>query len=375
MDTSAFGRYDLQSLIGEGGMGRVYRAYDTETDRVVAVKVLHERLATDPEYRERFRREAHSTARLREPHIVPIHHFGEIDGRLYLDMRLIDGTDLHTLLSQRGAMPPRLAVSFIDQAAAALDAAHAEGLVHRDVKPSNLLINGRDFVYLIDFGIAHSGAVGLTGVGNAIGTFTYMAPERFTTGHADARSDVYALACVLYECLTGNRPYPGDSLEQQLAGHLHTPPPRPSPARPGIPVALDEVIARGLAKNPDHRYPTAGALAAAARRAVESAPRTASPFESGSGARQPATRILPPPPRLGPPAPPPRPVAAPVPSPRRRRRAVGVISSVAILAALIGAITYFLLPPAAEEEPDYRTGYSVETTGYPSEAGSPVPSE
>ncbi|MEU1204184.1 serine/threonine-protein kinase [Nocardia sp. NPDC005825] len=374
MATSAFGRYDLQSLIGEGGMGRVYRAYDTETDRVVAVKVLHERLATDPEYRERFRREAHSTARLREPHIVPIHHFGEIDGRLYLDMRLIDGIDLHTLLSQRGAMPARLAVSFIDQAAAALDAAHAEGLVHRDVKPSNLLINGRDFVYLIDFGIAHSGTVGLTGVGNAIGTFTYMAPERFTTGHADARSDVYALACVLYECLTGTRPYPGDSLEQQLAGHLNTPPPRPSLARPGIPAAFDAVIARGLAKNPDHRYPTAGALAAAAERAIASAPRTAGPIESGSGARQPATRILPPPPRLGPPAPPPRPVPAPGPPPRRRRRVLGVVSSVAVLAALIGAITYFLLPPAAEE-PDYRTGYSVETTGYPSDAGSPVPGE
>lgn len=375
MDMAAFGRYNLQSLLGEGGMGRVYRAYDTETDRVVAVKVLHEHFATDPEFRERFRREAHSTARLREPHIVPIHHFGEIEGRLYLDMRLIDGTDLHTLLSQRGAMPPALAASIIDQAAAALDAAHADGLVHRDVKPSNLLISGREFVYLIDFGIAHSGAVGLTGVGNAIGTFTYMAPERFTTGHADARSDVYALACVLHECLTGLRPYPGDKLEQQLAGHLNAPPPRPSLARRGIPRAFDEVIARGLAKNPLDRYPTAGALAEAAKRAAESDRWAGVDTRPAVGGNLPATRItMPPSPRVPGPATPPGPAVHPHPQPpRRRRRAVAVISSVAILTALIGTIIYLLTPPG--EQPEYQDGYSVQTTEYPSEVVSPVPGE
>ncbi|MFE3752768.1 serine/threonine-protein kinase [Nocardia tengchongensis] len=372
MDMAAFGRYNLQSLLGEGGMGRVYRAYDTETDRVVAVKVLHEHFATDPEFRERFRREAHSTARLREPHIVPIHHFGEIEGRLYLDMRLIDGTDLHTLLSQRGAMPPALAASIIDQAAAALDAAHADGLVHRDVKPSNLLISGREFVYLIDFGIAHSGAVGLTGVGNAIGTFTYMAPERFTTGRADARSDVYALACVLHKCLTGVRPYPGDQLEQQLAGHLNAPPPRPSLARQGIPRAFDEVIARGLAKNPLDRYPTAGALAAAAKRAAESDGWARADTLPAVGANMPAARIIPPPPpRVPGPATPPGPAAHR--QPRRRRRAAAIVSSVALFAALIGIIVYLLVP--AGEEPEYQDGNSVRTTEYSSEGVSPVPGE
>src|SRR5215813_8482874 len=150
----AFGRYQLLSLLGEGGMGQVWRARDLRTDRVVALKVLPERSADDEEMRERFRRECQAVAQLTEPHVIPIHDFGDIDGRLYLNMRLVDGTDLRTLIKQEGAMPPQRAVAIIVQVAGALQAAHDVGLVHRDVKPSNILVCANDFAYLIDFGIA-----------------------------------------------------------------------------------------------------------------------------------------------------------------------------------------------------------------------------
>ncbi|MGQ4615725.1 protein kinase domain-containing protein [Nocardia sp. R7R-8] len=273
MNGIAFGRYRLHELIGEGGMGQVWRAYDTVTDRIVAVKLLPERCAIDPSFRERFRREAHDTAQLREPHVVPIHGYGEIDGHLYLDMRLIDGDDARTLLNRDGAMEPEAAVAVIAQAAAALDAAHAQSLVHRDVKPSNLLVTDGGFVYLIDFGIARSASnTPLTSTSTMIGTLAYMAPERFTSGVADARSDVYALTCVLCECLTGIPPYPSTSTEQLIAAHMTAAPPVPSMRRLDLPVGFDEVIARGMAKDPDERYPTAGELATAAANALTTAP-------------------------------------------------------------------------------------------------------
>ncbi|TDH57767.1 serine/threonine protein kinase [Mycobacterium eburneum] len=273
MDTTTFGRYQLQQLLGEGGMGQVYRAYDTETRRTVAVKVLPPQLAHDRTFQDRFRREAYAAASLNDPHVVPLHTFGEIDGRLYLDMRLIEGTDLQTLLTTTTEpMDPTRAVGYLEQVASALDAAHAVGLVHRDVKPSNILIAARDFVYLIDFGIARAAdETGLTSAGSTIGTFAYMAPERFDTGHADARSDIYSLTCVFYQCLTGQRPFPGQGLEQQVAGHLTKPPPRPSAVVPQLPPGLDDVIATGMAKDPAERYPSASALTAAARAALDPA--------------------------------------------------------------------------------------------------------
>ena len=274
MDATPFGPYQLQELLGRGGMGKVYRAYDTRTDRIVALKVLPPHLADDATFQQRFRRESQAAAALNEPHVVPIHGFGEIDGRLYLDMRLIDGRNLGTLLSE-GSQPlgAAFAVNVVEQVAAALDAAHEAGLIHRDIKPSNILITARDFVYLIDFGLARSaGDLGLTTAGSTLGTMAYMAPERFEEGRADPRSDIYALTCVLYECLTGSRPYPADSLEQQVAGHMVAPPPRPSACDPRL-AAFDDVIAKGMAKKPENRYQTAGELAAAARRAqVASAP-------------------------------------------------------------------------------------------------------
>jgi serine/threonine kinase PknH len=277
----AFGRYRLIGVIGEGGMGTVYRAHDATMGRDVAIKVLPTEMASEPGYQERFRREAYTAARLTEPHIIPIYEAGDIEGRLYVAMPVIDGIDLHSLLQRDGPMAPRLAVKVIEQIGAALDAAHAAGLVHRDVKPSNALMTANEFVYLIDFGIAHDvSATRLTRAGNIVGTFAYMAPERFSTGTGDARADVYALACVFYECLTGQLPYPGDSLEQQIAGHLTMQVPRPTAVNPAIPVGLDEVITRGMAKDPGQRYQTAQQLTAAAGGALTEAPAPV-PIQAG----------------------------------------------------------------------------------------------
>ncbi|WP_370965997.1 protein kinase [Amycolatopsis sp. cg9] len=267
-----FGPYLIERPIARGGMGEVLRARDTRLDRVVALKVLPPHLAADEEFRERFRREAHAAARLREPHIVPIHSFGEIDGRLYLDMQLVEGEDLATRLSTRGPMDPADAVDVVGQIAQALTAAHAEGVVHRDVKPSNILLTGTGFAYLVDFGIARSqeSTSGLTGAGAAIGTLDYMAPERFTGARPDQRVDVYALACVLHQCLTATKPFAATTAASLLHAHLNQAPPRPSLLRPGIPPALDGVVARGMAKSTDDRYPTAAALAAGANAALGS---------------------------------------------------------------------------------------------------------
>jgi serine/threonine protein kinase len=269
VDEVAFGRYRLLSVIGEGGMGKVYKAHDTKMRRDVAIKVLPTELAAEPGYEDRFRREAYTAARLAEPHVIPIYDAGEIDGRLYLAMPVVEGIDLQSLLRRDGPMSPRRTVKVIEQLAGALDAAHAAGLVHRDVKPSNALLTGSDFVYLIDFGIAHdASATKLTRTGSVLGTFAYMAPERFETGTADARADIYALAAVLYECLTGNQPFAGDSLPQQMRAHLNLDPPRPSEQRQGVPAAFDEVVTQGMAKAPDRRFATAKDLADAAGAAL-----------------------------------------------------------------------------------------------------------
>jgi serine/threonine-protein kinase len=267
-----FGPYRLEKLIGRGGMGEIYRAFDTVRQRTVAVKRLPAQLTDDADFQARFRRESQLAARLAAPHIIPIHDFGEIDGRLFIDMRLVTGADLAAVLAEDGPLPPTRAVDIVSQVALALDAAHAEGLVHRDVKPSNVLITGdQDFVYLVDFGIARAlggTALTATGLASGVGTPDYMAPERFQGGSNDPRVDVYSLACLLYECLTGRRPFPADDPFAVIYHHLNQAPPAPSHQRPQVPTALDAVVARGMAKDPEQRFLTPGELATAARRAL-----------------------------------------------------------------------------------------------------------
>jgi len=265
------GHYRLDGLLGSGGMGEVYRAYDTHRDRYVALKLLPEAFSGDREYLQRFRRESHVAARLTEPHVIPIHDFGEIGGQLFIDMRLVEGTDIGALLDANGRIAPQRAVHLISQVAEALDSAHADSLVHRDIKPSNILVTPSDFVYVVDFGIARSMGgrqTALTITGATIGTLHYMAPERFVGHDVDGRADVYSLACVLHECLTGAPPFRDKDLPALMYAQLYSGPPAASSLVEDVPPALDAVIARGMAKDPNDRFPTAGALAAAAREAL-----------------------------------------------------------------------------------------------------------
>lgn len=268
---TTLGPYAIEELLGRGGMGQVYRATDTRKGRTVALKLLNPEFADDQVFRDRFLRESRVAARMNDPHVVPIHDWGEIDGLLFIDMRLVTGRDLHAILVEQGTLAPERAVAILGQVADALDAAHLDGLVHRDVKPDNVLIDARDFTYLADFGLAQGTAdTRLTTAGTAIGSFGYMAPERFGADEVGAAGDIYALACVLYECIAGTQPFASaTNLERLIAAHLNAEPPRTG-------TALDPVIARGMAKNPRDRYPSAGALIDAARAAL--APHTAPPI-------------------------------------------------------------------------------------------------
>lgn len=268
MGETWFGPYRLERLLGSGGSGRVWLANDSATGRDVALKVLAADLAADPGFRRRFTREARLAAQLRGPHTATIHGFGEHDGRLYLDMELIDGIDGAALLRREVRLAPGRATGIVAQAGAALAAAHRIGLVHRDVKPSNLMVTPEEFVYLIDFGTAtRDGQPAITATGQLVGTLGYVAPERFS-GAADARSDQYSLACVLFELLTGRRPFGDGDSPQQVLAHLMTAPPAASMLNPAVPRELDAVIARGMAKEPGARFGDVEQFVAAARAAA-----------------------------------------------------------------------------------------------------------
>lgn len=261
-----FGRYILTAVLGRGEMSVVYRAYDTAKARAVALKVLVPEVSADRAFQERFRSEYRRAARLSEPHIIPIHDYGVINGRLFIDMRLVKGTDLGAMLERDGPLPANGAAWIIAQVASALDAAHADGLVHRDVKPSNVLITGpiqsMPFAYLKNFGIARPIRSGPSSSTSTTGTTAYMAPERIEGSPGGHRADVYSLACVLYESLTGRRPFTGEMAAVMWA-QLNEPAPAPTAVRPDLPTAVDQVIARGMAKDPASRYGSAGELAAA----------------------------------------------------------------------------------------------------------------
>jgi hypothetical protein len=316
--------YRIEALVGRGGMGEVYRATQLSLTRIVALKLIAAELARNEEFQIRFRREAQVAASLEHPHVLPVYEVGEADGRLYLSMRYVDGQNLAELLVD-GPLEPARAVGIVAQLADALDAAHAHGLVHRDVKPANVLVEQHgegDHAYLSDFGLSKLAAVSEspTQTGQLLGTVDYLAPEAIDAGTVDARSDVYSLGCVLWETLTGSVVFPRTSPMAKLWGHVHDEPPALADARPGLAPALDDVLRRALAKEPAERYPSAGDLGRAAVAAVEGR-RIAEPERSVAVGE--ALRPLPP---------------TPAARPRRRARSRALLAGAVVVLAVAAGV-------------------------------------
>ena len=347
----------IEAVAGRGGMGIVYRATQLSLDRPVAVKLIAPGRVGDPGFRERFERESRVAAAIDHPNVIPVYAAGEEGGHLYLVMRYVKGTDLQGLLARDRRLSAVRVAAIACQIGAALDAAHAVGLVHRDVKPANVLLSG-EHAYLADFGLSQ--VVGtdtrLTSTGQWIGTVDFMAPEQFSGAEVDARADVYALGCVLYDALTGEVPYPRGTVPATMLAHMHEAPPRPTAIAEDVPAGFDRVIARALAKDPERRYPSAGdlgraALAAAEGRHVTETERTvargaAAPPPERSANGHTAATVVAPPTRLG--AAPARERTTPKPRttlplgdrPRRRRlrgRARALLAGLLALGAAGGA--------------------------------------
>ena len=276
--------YRIEERVGRGGMGVVYRAEHLNLRRRAAIKIIAPDLAESDGFRERFTREARIAAALQHPNIVTVYDAGEVDGILYLAMQYIEGNDLAAVLRKDGRLRPYRAIDVIRQVASALDAAHAEGLIHRDVKPANVLIEGRT-AFLTDFGLTKrmdGTHTELTRAGDVVGTIHYVAPEQIEGGKVSARSDVYSLGCLLYHCLTGQVPYSRETDVAVIYAHLSEPPPKLTAVRPELAAGLDGVIAKALDKSPDRRFPTCSDLVNAARGVIDAAgpldtaaPRTA----------------------------------------------------------------------------------------------------
>ena len=260
----------IDAVAGRGGMGIVYRATQLSLGRPVAVKLIAPDRAGDPGFRERFERESRVAAAIDHPNVIPVYAAGEEGGRLYLVMRYVKGTDLGALLARDRRLAAERVAAIACQIGSALDAAHAAGLVHRDVKPANVLLGG-EHAYLADFGLSQIMGTDtrLTSTGQWIGTVDFMAPEQFSGAEVDARADVYALGCVLYNALTGEVPYPRGTVPATMLAHMHEEPPRPTAVADGVPAGFDRVIARALAKDPEGRYPSGGDLGRAALAAAE----------------------------------------------------------------------------------------------------------
>ncbi len=281
-----FAGHRIDGVTGRGGMGVVYRATQLDLQRTIALKLIAPSLAMDPDFRDRFIRETRTAANIDHPNVIPVFYAGEEQDRLYLAMRYVDGDDLRTLLRREGPLAPERAARLVDQVASALDAAHAHGIVHRDVKPANILLGAGDHAYLTDFGLTknvHS-ASGTTRPGGWVGTMGYVAPEQIRGERVDARADVYALGCVLYHALTGEPPHQNDSDEATLWAHLNAPPPE-LPA--GVPEAFAPVVARALAKDPEDRFQSTGDLGRAALAAAGLASVTEADHVVATGAAAP----------------------------------------------------------------------------------------
>ena len=266
--------YLLEQLVGAGGMAAVFRARDERLGRVVALKLLASGLPDDGRFRERFVREARAVAAVDHPHIIPVYEAGEADGIPFIAMRFVAGGDLRTVVDRGGGLPPARAAAFLSAVASALDAAHAAGLVHRDVKPANMLVDagpGRpEHVYLSDFGLARGmlSSSGLTMAGQFLGTPEYAAPEQINGRAVDGRADQYGLACVAYTLLTGSPPFVRNLPMAVLYAHVSEPPPQVTAVRPDLSDAADQVLATGLAKAPEYRFGSCGAFADALREAL-----------------------------------------------------------------------------------------------------------
>jgi predicted Ser/Thr protein kinase len=260
--------YRIEHLLGKGGMGAVYEATQLSLGRSVALKVIARGVPIDATARERFRREGRLQAVLDHPHILPVYEAGESHGQLFIAMRLVHGPTLKTLAAGR-ALDPERSMNILGDVAHALDAAHGAALVHRDVKPQNILLDPRDFAYLADFGLSKApGDATLTHTGQLLGSVAYMSPEQARGENATEASDIYSFTCVLYECLVGRVPFPRDSDHAVLHAHIWDPPPRPSEIRPELPRATDAVIEHGLAKAPGSRSLSACAVVREARSAL-----------------------------------------------------------------------------------------------------------
>jgi hypothetical protein len=297
--------YRLLAVLGRGGMSVVYQAENPRLSNIVAVKVLAPELATDDVFRARFLQESRIAASLNHPNVVPIYDMGPCGDLLYIAMRYIAGADLRTVLKAHGRISPEQALSLIGQAARALDAAHRAGLVHRDVKPANLLIergvdDDPDYVYLADFGITKHelSRTGLTSTGQFVGTLAYIAPEQIQGKHVGHRADIYSLGCVLYESLTGSVPFPKPIDAAVIWAHVEEKATPPSEVCPDLPKHLDGVIARALAKEPDDRYSTCRELIEAARAALDPALQNGAPMKLPRHLETVLSGVEPPPPKL-----------------------------------------------------------------------------
>jgi serine/threonine protein kinase len=293
--------YRIESRIGAGGMAVVFRARDERLGRSIALKVMAPEWTGDEEYRRRFVAESRAAARVDDPHVIPVYEAGTAGGVLFIAMRLVAGTDLRGVLRREGALPPGRALELLSPVASALDAAHAAGLVHRDVKPGNILVDERpgrpDHVYLADFGLSKgaAGGVSLTGAGLYVGTPNYSAPEQIQGYDVDGRADQYAMACVAFEVFTGRVPYARDQPMAVLLAHVSEPPPSLAARRPDLPVTVDQVMARALAKQPEQRYASCRDFTDALREALG-----LSPYGSGSTTVSPGASSLPASPAPGP---------------------------------------------------------------------------
>ncbi len=297
----------IEAELGRGGMGVVYRATQLRLERPVALKVMAPELARDERFRQRFERESRLAASIDHPHVIPIYEADEERERLYLVMRYVPGPDLGQLIAREGRLGPVRAARLTAQVGSALDAAHQSGLVHRDIKPANVLIAGEgqaEHAYLSDFGLTKrtTSESGITRTGVFLGTVDYVAPEQLRGERIDARADIYSLAGLLFHAFTGEVPFPRDDDMAKMFAHGHTEPPKPSALVPGLGPQFDGVIARGMAKDPAERYPSAGDLGRAALAAAQGEQRTAPERSVAAGAAAPiAVPPSPPPPR--PPAP------------------------------------------------------------------------